>query len=82
MTIKRVRPEGELRQWQRNTAESVNQALNRMAFAADLTTLDGQAVKKDGLDIYAGDTAGGSYDQTKMQVLMDAVAAISDRLKG
>lgn len=39
------------------------------------------AVQKDGATIYAGDTAGGAYDQTKMQALMDAVEALSNRLE-
>lgn len=40
-----------------------------------------RSVQKDGATIYAGDTAGASYDQTKMQALMDAVEAVSNRLK-
>ncbi len=39
------------------------------------------AVQKDGADTYAGDTAGASYNQAKMQALMDAVEALSNRLK-
>ncbi len=74
MTIKRARPEGEIKQWQRGTSETINQILNRAALKAD-------AVMKDGVTIYAGDTAGVGYDQTKMQALMDAVQAISDRLE-
>ncbi len=39
------------------------------------------AVQRDGADIYAGDTAGASYNQVKMQALMDAVEALSNRVK-
>ena len=82
MTIKRVRPDGEIRQWQRNTAESVNQALNRMALQADLTALDGEAVKKDGLDIYVAPTISDPPTAVEVQAIADALAAVSLRLKG
>lgn len=39
------------------------------------------AVQKDGVSVYAGDTAGAAYNQAKMQALMDAVEALSNRLK-
>jgi len=38
-------------------------------------------VQKDGNALYPGATAGASYDQAKMQAVMDAVHAISERLK-
>lgn len=64
--------------WYRKVADAVNQLIGR-GVAADETLAT--AVLKDGTTIYAGDTAGASYDQTKMQALMDAVEAISDRLE-
>lgn len=72
--------------WTREAANAINQTIGRVdADEARLTTAEttlATAVLKDGAVIYAGDTAGGSYDQTQLQTLMDAVAAISARLEG
>ena len=51
------------------------------AIANAINALIAKTVQRDGADIYAGDTAGGAYDQTKMQALMDAVEALSLRVK-
>ena len=40
-----------------------------------------RSVKRDGQVIYTAPTASAAYDQAQMQELMDAISAISDRLK-
>lgn len=55
-------------EWVRKAATAVNQLLRN-------------AVQKDGTDIYVAPVADAAYDQTQIQALMDAVSAISDRLK-
>lgn len=57
------------------TASNIADWIRKAASAINAT------VQRDGATIYAGDTAGASYDQTKMQALMDAVEAVSNRLK-
>ena len=56
-------------------------ASNITAWIRDAAFIVNRKVDKAGVDTYAGDTAGASYDQTKMQALMDAVEALSGRLK-
>lgn len=75
--------------WIRKAATSINSAITQQEVQGldiaeaqgNITTLQTDAVMHDGLDIYVGDTAGGSYDQTKMQAVMDALHAVSNRLK-
>lgn len=55
--------------WARRVATSLNQLILK-------------AVLKDGQTTYTAPTASATYDQTEMQTLMDAVEALSDRLKG
>ncbi len=40
-----------------------------------------RSVQREDAAIYTGDTAGASYDQAKMQALMDAVEELSNRLR-
>lgn len=54
--------------WIRKAATVVNQLLAK-------------AVLKDGAAIYTAPTAGAAYDQAQVQALMDAVEALSERLK-
>lgn len=61
--------------WVRDAAGVINRAWSK------IEGLDGEVVKKDGADIYTGDTAGVAYSQAKTQAMMDAIKALSDRLK-
>ena len=40
-----------------------------------------RSVQRDGATIYNADVANVTYDQTQMQTLMDAVEALSNRVK-
>ncbi len=40
-----------------------------------------RSVQRDGATIYNADVANVTYDQTQMQALMDAVEALSNRVK-
>jgi predicted exporter len=56
-------------------------ARNQPDWNRDAALIVNRKADKAGTEIYAGDTAGASYDQTKMQALMDAVAALSTHVK-
>jgi predicted exporter len=68
MTYPRVPEDDRTLGWGNRIAKAVNALLTG-------------SVQKDGTAIYSGDTAGASYDQAKTQALMDAVEALSERLK-
>jgi len=46
-----------------------------------INSLISRAVMKDGATIYTAPTASASYSQAEMQALMNAVEALSDRVK-
>lgn len=56
-------------------------ARNMADWIRDAALIVNRKVDRSGVDAYAGDTAGVSYDQAQMQAVMDAVEALSTRLK-
>ena len=68
MSLPPIPVDARIADWPRKVANAINRLLVG-------------SVMKDGTDIYAAPTASATYDQAQMQAVMDAVEALSARLK-